>query len=111
MKHIVSVFSTLIILVLNLMMSVMILSVSAKTAAAKEYKAAVVAEIENSNFNPKVIAGCIREASDLGYTLKVTPCVYDEIKDSRTAEVVLEYGYEIPLFGISDTKVTRGIAR
>ena len=111
MKHIVSAFSTLIILVLNLLMSMMLLTVSAKTAAAKEYKAAVVAEIENSNFNPRVIAGCIEAAADLGYTLEVKRCVYDEKSDVCTAEVLLGYTYEIPLFGISDTKITRGIAR
>lgn len=111
MKHIISAFSTLLVLVLNLLLITMILTVSVKTAAAKEYKAAVVAEIENSNFNPKVISGCIKQAADSGYTLEVNRCVYDERNDICTAEVLLGYTYEIPLFGICESKITRGIAR
>lgn len=111
MKHIISAFSMLLVLTLNLLICIMMFTVTAKTAAAKEYKAAVIAEIENSNFNPGVIAGCIDEAAKQGYTLDVNCCVYDERKQLCAAEILLAYTYEIPLFGISDTKITRGIAR
>ncbi|MBO5069259.1 MAG: hypothetical protein J6C37_02705, partial [Roseburia sp.] len=67
--------------------------------------------IENSNFNPKVIEACQRQAADQGYTLEVTTGVYDADLDVRMAEVLLKYRYEIPLLGISGEQVTRGVAR
>ncbi len=111
MKHIIGAFCTLLVLMLNLLLSAAVLTVSADVAAAKEYKAAVVAEIENSNFNPNVIAGCREEAALRGYSLEVTDIVYDELHDIHTAEILLQYTYEIPLLGISQVKTTRGIAR
>ena len=78
---------------------------------AKEFKAAVVAEIEDSNFNRNVIEGCVIEAQKAGYEMQVTNCVYDEEQNLRMAEVLITYTYEIPLFGIAEKKVTRGIAR
>ena len=111
MKHIIGAFSTLTVLVLNLLLCAAVLTMSAETAAAKEYKAAVVAEIENSNFNPAVIAACQSQAAEKGYELEVTTGIYDEVRDVRMAEVLLKYQYEIPLLGISDQRVTRGVAR
>ena len=111
MKYIVEVFSVLTMLMLNLFVCIAVLSVSADVAAAKEYRAGVIAEIENSNFNPGVIDGCRVQASQQGYELEVSPCVYDENYDRRIAEVRLTYSYEIPLLGVSQQRVTRGIAR
>lgn len=111
MKHIIGAFSTLTILILNLLLCAAVLTMSAGTAAAKEYKAAVVAEIENSNFNPAVIAACQSQAAEKGYELEVTTATYDADRDVRMAEVLLTYHYEIPLLGISGEQVTRGVAR
>lgn len=111
MKYIIEAFSILMVLLLNLAVCVAVLSVSADVAAAKEYKADVIAEIENSNFNPNVIAACQGQAVQDGYSLEVTPCVYDADYDRCIAEVRLTYDYEIPLLGITQRRVTRGIAR
>lgn len=111
MKHIISAFGVLFALVLALFMCASVASESGQVAAAKEYKADVIAQIENSNFNPNVIADCIRQASDAGYQLEVNSCTYDENSDIQTAEVILTYQCEMPLFGISESKTTRGIAR
>lgn len=89
----------------------MVSNATGSMAEAKEYKAQVIAEIENSNFNPNVIAACVTQAEAVGYNLSVTNCTYDENYDIKTAEVVLSYQYNLPLFGISETKMTRGIAR
>lgn len=80
-------------------------------AEAKEFKAEIIAEIENSNFNPNVIEGCITQAEAAGYELEVTTCVYDEKRNLQSAEVILTYVYRIPFFGIEEIKTTRGIAR
>uniref|UniRef100_UPI003FEE06CD hypothetical protein n=1 Tax=Roseburia sp. TaxID=2049040 RepID=UPI003FEE06CD len=111
MRNIIGAFSALFILVLNLFLCVSVSSASAATSAAKEYKADVIAEIENSNFNPSVIRACISQAQSAGYTLEVTGYVYDADNDIQSAEVIVSYSYEMPLLGISKTQSTRGIAR
>lgn len=111
MKHIISVFTSLFILVVNIIAVTAMITLSGDVAAAKEYKADVIAEIENSNFNSNVINSCIAQAGQAGYTLQVTNCTYDDLNNVQTAEVILSYSYQIPLFGIVDTKTTRGIAR
>lgn len=111
MKNIIGAFGTLLVLMVNMFMCITVSNGSAAVAAAKEYKTDVIAEIENSNFNPYVIAGCIKQAQECGYQLQVTNYTYDEEKDTRTAEVILTYTYSLPLFGIYETMTTRGIAR
>lgn len=111
MKHVIEGFSVLLMLLLNLAVCVSVLGVSAKVAAAKEYKAAVVAEVENSNFNPNVISGCIEDARVHGYTLEIETCRFNDDAGRQMAEICLTYKYDIPLLGISGQSVTRGIAR
>jgi len=111
MKHIISAYTALIVFVLNIFMCITLINATASMAEAKEYKAHVIAEIENSNFNQNVINACITQAQAQGYELSVTNCVYDAYNDIQTAEVVLTYSYRLPLFGISQSKTTRGIAR
>lgn len=111
MKSVVGAFGTMILLLLNVLMCITISNASVAVAVAKEYKADVVAEIENSNFNPYVIEGCIRQAELAGYNLQITNYTYDDMHDVQTAEVILTYAYELPMFGIYETKTTRGIAR
>lgn len=111
MKLVVEAYTTLLILMLNIFICIAVSNASASVAEAKEYKADVVAEIENSNFNPNVIANCIVQAEEAGYELQITNCIFDDNNDIQTAEIILSYTYQIPLFGISETKTTRGIAR
>lgn len=111
MKHIIEGFSVLFVMMLNLCMAAGVLTVTAKAAEAKEYKAAAVAEIENSNFNPNVIDACIKDADARGYSMKVTTCSSEEDTGHQMAEVCLTYEYELPLLGVSGQHVTRGIAR
>lgn len=111
MKQIIGAFGTLLILLFNIFICIGVSTASGQVAAAKEYKADVIAEIENSNFNPNVISSCISQASAAGYTLEITVCTYDEDSNIQTAEVILSYSYEIPIFGVTETKTTRGFAR
>ena len=111
MKQIISAYTALIVFVLNIFMCITIINATASMAEAKEYKAQVIAEIENSKFNQNVINACITQAQAQGYELSITNCVYDEYNDIQTAEVVLTYSYKLPLFGIAQNKTTRGIAR
>lgn len=111
MKHIIGAFGIVMVLMLNLFICITVSNASAAAAEAKEFKADVVAEIENSNFNAKVIEHCISQAKKAGYQLEVINCMYDERSDIQAAEVVLTYQYALPLFGIAEKKTTRGIAR
>jgi DNA-binding LacI/PurR family transcriptional regulator len=111
MKQIVGAFGTVLILVFELLLCVTLSAAAEQAEVAKSYKAAVIAEIENSDFNPTVMAGCIDRAADVGYTLTIQSCVYDEERDIKTAEVTLAYRCEMPLLGIAETRTTRGIAR
>lgn len=111
MKHIIEAFSILAVLVLNLCLCIGVLTVSADVAAAKEYKADVVAQIENSNFNPHVIEACRAQAAEQGYTLEVISEDYRGGGNKSAASVCLTYNYEIPLLGISKEQKTWGIAR
>ena len=111
MKHIVEAFGTLLALLLNVFVCISVANVGGAVTEAKEFKAAAVAELENSNFNPNVVDACIRQAQDAGYVLQVTNCSFDEDNDIQMAEVILTYRYEIPILGISEIMTTRGIAR
>ena len=111
MKHVIEGFSVMFVLVLNLFLCTGMLGAAAKVAAAKEYKAAVVSEVENSNFNPRVVEACIQEAKEHGYVLEITDCQYKENSGRAMAEVRLTYQYEIPILGVTEQKMTRGIAR
>ena len=59
MKNIINAFTTLFFYLLCVFGAAALLTASAQTAAAKEYKADVITEIENSDFNQAVchIAG------------------------------------------------------
>lgn len=111
MKHMITAYTTLLVLILNIFICITVSNATASMAEAKEYKAHVIAEIENSNFNENVIAACVSQAQAAGYELQVVNCIYDENSDIQTAEVILTYSYKLPLFGVSEVKTTRGIAR
>lgn len=111
MRQIVGAFSILFILLLNIFVSVGLIGACTQVAAAKEYKTQVVAEIENSNFNPLVIDACEKKAAVDGYELKVTACIYDAWQNMRAAQVALKYSYRIPVLGIEDWNTTYAIAR
>lgn len=110
MKNIISAFTTLFFYLLCVFGAAALLTASAQTAAAKEYKADVIAEIENSDFNREVIANCISQAQSAGYALAVTPSVNAE-GETVSADVILSYDYKMQVFGIEKTHMTRGIAR
>ena len=79
--------------------------------ATGEWRDGDVSEIENSNFNPDVIAAVKSSAQASGYVLTVTPGTYDTARDITSAEVELTYTYKIPLLGVEQTRTTKGIAR
>lgn len=111
MKVIIEAYGVLLMLLLTSAAGISVTAAQERTAQAKQYHAELVAELENANFNPNVISACIKGAEESGYTLFVTPQTYDAYHDVTTAEVVLDYSYEIPLLGIKEARSIRGVAR
>jgi hypothetical protein len=111
MSQIIRGFGTIFVVILAFVLCLSVNKASAETAAAKEYKADVIAELENSDFNPVVMQACINQAQTNGYELEIKNCQYDENNMISCAQVVLTYTYKIPIIALEQTLQTRGIAR
>lgn len=111
MAQIVQFFTNIVLMLLGFFLCISITAGVFQSVRADEYKADVISELEDSNFNGNVINHCIIQASEAGYHLTVTPCEYDADGDLCLAEVVLEYSYKVPLLGMEENKQLRGIAR
>ena len=111
MNTIIKFFSSILIILLGFFMFLTCIITVSFRIDADEFKADVIAEIEDSNFNAAVINHCKQQASDNGYTLDVTNCTYDADNNIQVAEVLLTYNLDVPFFGINSTKEVRGIAR
>ncbi len=88
---------------MNLMMA------SLEKDRAEEYKASFIAEIENSNFNQQVIEQCQKKAKESGYELVVQLSSLDHHR--MLANVVLKYHYRLPLLGVDQEYMLKGVAR
>ena len=95
MKYIIEVFSVMLVLVFNLLLCVSMLGVSADVAAEKEFKAAMIAEIENSDFNPYVIDGCKarQEQKGMNWKCSPTPTVDKATAGLRGSISIIDTGY------------------
>ena len=83
MRQIIGAFGILFIMMANIFICTGLIGASGQVAAAKEYKSQVVAELENSNFNPGVIDACKKKAAEDGYELEISDCVYDARQNMR----------------------------
>ena len=111
MKQVIGAFGILFILMINIFVCTGLIGAGGQIAAAKEYKSQVVAELENSNFNPVVIDACKKKAAQDGYELTISECIYDAWQNMNAAQVALTYHYRIPILGISEENITSAIAR
>lgn len=111
MKKILTTFFIVFLLMIFVIVGIGIISVNLDIEKARDYKADVIAEIENSNFNTKVIASCIDQATEAGYELEVTPIVTDTETNQQIATIVLKYQYTFKILNINNTHEIRGYAR
>ena len=95
MKQIINTFGILLILTFNIFSCILLVNSTLQISLAKEYKADVIAEIENSNFNPNVITSCISQANANGYTLSVQNVQYDEDNFRTCVKIVLVILYRM----------------
>lgn len=89
------------------------LSANIDAAAARDFHASMIAEIEDANFAPSVVNACKTQALSAGYELLIDggSIVYDADQKPTLMEVVLRYHYRIDFFGIVNTQQIRGFAR
>ena len=102
---------TVLFLSVMIMLLTGIVMASMEVSTAESYHSTVIAEIENSNFNNKVIEACISEADDLGYHLRIQKLVTDSNYNKQIADVELEYNYHIGILKINKSHKIRGTAR
>ena len=110
MAQIIHFVSNIMLMLLGFFLCISIVAGVDTKTQAEEYKADVIAEIENSNFNQAVIETCMIQAEKVGYEVQVHPCCYDADGDTTLAEVIVSYSYQVPLLGIAEKKELRGIA-
>lgn len=121
MEQIIKVFTGIFFLLLLFSLGMGILAAQLEAEEAKEYKAAVVSELENSNFSPSVINGCITQAKAQGYEMAITVYQAEQVvtyqeADARDtsgaymAEVLLRYPYEIGVLNSRTMHSIRGYA-
>lgn len=125
MSQVVDTLLAVAVMVLILFFGMSILQAQTDTSEARSCKDEIVAELENSGYNPAVVNECIRRAKENGYALsvslyrkgkeKVTYTSADventAITDARAAEVVLGYTYRLTFFGEGSMHYVRGFAR
>lgn len=80
---------------------------------ARDFHAAVIAEIEVSNFAPSVINACKSQAQSAGYQLLIdsNSIIRDEDGKATLMEVILKYNYRIDFLGVISSQQIRGFAR
>lgn len=111
MGQIIKTYLGLFFLLLMGLVGIGVVTAGVQSAAARNYHADVISEIECSNYNAGVIASCRQQAQDAGYDLKVKTMTYDADGHVMTAEVILGYDYAIPILNLVTEHEVRGFAR
>lgn len=123
MSQVIKSFMGMFFLLALLLLGVGILSAQTDVSDALDYKADIIAELENSNYNAEVINACIRQANENGYSIEIktfapgnqtvsytTPDAADTTKVVM-AEVKLKYVYRIGFLNAVTEHQVRGYAR
>lgn len=111
MGQVLKTYLGLFFLLLMGLVGIGIVAAGMEVAAARDYHADVISEIECSNFNAGVISACKSQAKSKGYDLKVTNMVYDGGLNQQMAEVILSFNYAIPVLDLVSGHEIRGFAR
>ncbi len=124
MSQVIKAFTGVFFLMLLTLLGSGIVSAQLDSAYARDYKEAVVAEIENSGFCESVMNACITQAREDGYELTMTvyqsgekPIVVGSKVDGdimaenvEMVEILLNYDYSIPFLNYMSRHTLRGYA-
>lgn len=111
MGQVIKTYLGLFFILLTGLVGIGVVTAGVQSAAARNYHADVIAEIECSNFNDGVIAACKTQAQEAGYDLTVRAMTYDARGKQKTAEIILTYDYAIPVLNLITEHEVRGFAR
>ena len=111
MGQVIKAYLGLCFLLLMGLVGIGVVAAGIEAAAARDYHADAISEIECSNFNASVISACKSQAKSKGYELKVSDMVYDAKRNQRMAEVTLSFEYAIPTLNLVSDHEIRGFAR
>lgn len=112
MSTIIKAYTAIFLVLMAVFLSVGILSTTIDVQNARDYHAACVNEIENSNHAPSVISALVSEATSNGYTLDVDSYTNSTGNYIYTvSKVTLKYNFSIPLLNIQIDKEILGYAR
>lgn len=111
MGQIIKTYLGLFFILLMGLVGIGVVTAGIQSAAARNYHADVINEIECSNFNEGVIEACRLQAQEAGYELKVKTMNYDAAGHVITAEIILGYEYAIPVLNLITKHEVRGFAR
>ncbi|CUX28377.1 MULTISPECIES: hypothetical protein [Clostridia] len=99
MKGAIETMMGVVIIALSTVLITGFIIASLNTQKAQNYHAAVVAEVEASDFSPTVIASCEEKAIENGYTdLQIEQMT--SVKEEKYAKVTLMYDYPMPLLNV-----------
>lgn len=124
MSQVIKAFTGVFFLMLLTLLGSGIVSAQLDSAYARDYKEAVVAEIENSGFCESVMNACLTQAREDGYELTMTiyqsgeePIVVGSKVDGdimaenvEMVEILLNYDYSIPFLNYMSRHTLRGYA-
>ena len=114
-------FLAIVMMILTITSVIGATSVYTTRSSAKEFANFAAGELENSNFNPSVVASCISEGKDNNYEVGIT--LYDrdgnvtdgasatDTKNVYMATVSCKYKIQIPFLSQEVEKETHAIAR
>lgn len=115
MGTVIKTYTAFILVLMTVFISVGILAVMLDVQNARDYHAACVNEIENSNHSPSVIAACKTDAENNtknNYKLEVESFTNSSGNYTfSVSKVVLTYTYRIPFLNIESEKEIVGYAR
>ncbi len=115
MSQVIKSFTGVFFMLLVLLLGTGVLSAQMDASNALSYKADLVAELENSNFSPQVLNGCIQQAIDNGYKISVKTFTRGGAArvyiTPSAGEVVLTYPYRIGFLNSVTEHQVRGYAR
>lgn len=113
MKSAVETFLSVIMITFMAVLSTCYITASLNTRRAQNYYAAVVTEVEASDFSEEVIGGCIQNAKENGYVKEdgTSGLAIQKTGELQTAEVTLTYRYAIPVLNMMLEHEIKGYAR
>lgn len=125
MSQIVKAFTGVFVVLYMMVTATGILSCFFQVAHAQNFHAAIIDEMENSNYSPTVLRSCFEAADVAGYELEITlyhkNTPYERISniqqipmeliDMKLAEVRLKYKLEIAFFQLALEQELYGYAR